>query len=157
LNPADARQVHATIAVDRTTPIRSDTAVTIDFQGLTGSPVVALAGGTSDQRLASKKGEPPLLVADAAAGQSMSQAARDALRRLDGMLTDNTQPLRNMVANLETFSGALARNSDHVDAIVAGLERMTGGPAARARIVTYDLTSPSSPNASGVPLTAQLA
>ena len=33
--------------------------------------------------LAAAKGEPPVLVADPAAGQSMSQAAREVLRRLD--------------------------------------------------------------------------
>ena len=77
LNAADPRQVHATIAVDRSTPVRLDTTVTIDFQGLTGSPVIALAGGNSQQPLTSTKGEAPLLVADAAAGQSMSQAARE--------------------------------------------------------------------------------
>src|SRR6516165_3773867 len=38
LDPAEPRQVHAIIAIDRTTPIRADTTVSIDFQGLTGSP-----------------------------------------------------------------------------------------------------------------------
>lgn len=145
LSPADPRQVHATIAVDRSTPVRLDTAVTIDFQGLTGSPVIALAGGKSKQGLLPGKGEAPLLVADTTAGQSMSQAARDTLRRLDGILTENAQPLRSMIGNLDTFSGALARNSDRLDGIVAGLERMTGGSAAKARLVTYDLTIPHVP------------
>ena len=35
--------VHATIAVEEHTPIRSDTKVGLDFQGLTGVPVVALS------------------------------------------------------------------------------------------------------------------
>jgi len=156
LNPADPRQVHAIIAIDRTTPIRADTAVSIDFQGLTGSPVIALAGGTSNQRPTSNKGEPPLLVADPSAGQSISQAARDVLRRLDGVLAENAQPLRSTIGNLETFSGALARNSDRVDTIVAGLERMTGGAAAKARLMSYDLTSPSAPHAAGAAIPAQL-
>ena len=59
------RQVLATIAVDRTTPVRADTFVTIDFQGLTGSPVIALAGGMSKQPLATTKSGIPLLIADA--------------------------------------------------------------------------------------------
>ena len=131
LNPADPRHVQATIAIDRSTPIRLDTRVTIDFQGLTGSPVIALAGGSSNQSLVSSNGEAPLLVADATAGQSMSQAARETLRRLDGILAENAQPLRSVLGNLDTFSGALARNSDRMDGIVAGLERMTGGAAPR--------------------------
>jgi phospholipid/cholesterol/gamma-HCH transport system substrate-binding protein len=156
LNPADPRQVHAMIAIDRATPVRVDTAVSIDFQGLTGSPVIALAGGTSDQRLASNKGEPPLLLAEENAGQSMSQAARDVLRRLDGVLAENAQSLRTTIGNLETFSGALARNSDRVDTIVAGLERMTGGAAAKGRLMSYDLTIPSPPHVSAPLIPVQL-
>jgi len=142
LDASRPRQVQAKISIDRSTPVRADTAVTIDFQGLTGSPVIALTGGVSPSPLTAAKGEVPLLVADPAAGQSMSQAARDALRRLDTVVAENAQPLRSMIANLDTFSGALARNSNRLDGIVAGLERMTGGAAAKARLATYDLTAP---------------
>ena len=62
----------------------------------------------------------------------MTNAARDTLRRLDTVLTDNAEPLRNTMANLNTFTGALARNSDKLDGIVAGLERLTGGGTANA-------------------------
>jgi phospholipid/cholesterol/gamma-HCH transport system substrate-binding protein len=156
LNSDNPRQVQATIAVDRGTPVRADTAVGIDFQGLTGSPVIALTGGSSTSPLAGASGEPAVLVADPAAGQSMSQAARDVLRRIDGVLAENAQPLRNMIANLDTFAGALARNSDRLDGIVAGLERMTGGAAARARAVVYDLTVPRTPAVPEKTLAAQL-
>src|ERR1051326_9576697 len=40
LNPTNARQVVATIAVEPKTPIRADTTVSLDFQGLTGSASV---------------------------------------------------------------------------------------------------------------------
>jgi phospholipid/cholesterol/gamma-HCH transport system substrate-binding protein len=137
------RQVEATIAVDRDTPMRADTAVGIDFQGLTGSPVIALTGGTSTSPLAAPGGETAVLVADPAAGQSMSQAARDVLRRMDRVLAENADPLRNTIGYLETFSGALARNSEKLDGIVAGLERLTG--AGRGRTQGYDLTVPRVP------------
>src|SRR5262245_5754194 len=156
LDATAPRQVHVTIAVIRNTPVRADTAVFIDFQGLTGSRVVALAGGKSDQPLAAIKSAPPLLLADATAGQSMSQAARDVLRRLDGMLTQNAEPLHSMIGNLEIFSGALARNSDRLDGIVAGLERMTGGGAAKKGLVSYDLTGPSTPRGATTPSLVQL-
>jgi phospholipid/cholesterol/gamma-HCH transport system substrate-binding protein len=140
LNEADARQVLATIAVERSTPIRADTTAGIDFQGLTGSPVIALTGGTSKEALAPAKGALPLLIAEPGAGHSMSQAARDALKRLDGLLADNAHPLKSTLANLDTFTTALARNSDRVDGIVAGLERITGG--GKARVLTYELSVP---------------
>jgi phospholipid/cholesterol/gamma-HCH transport system substrate-binding protein len=71
----------------------------------------------------------------------MTNAARDALKRLDSILSDNSEPIRSTIANLNTFSGALARNSDKLDEIVAGLARLTGGSASAVRVV-YDLTAP---------------
>ncbi|NJO35146.1 MAG: MCE family protein, partial [Rhodospirillales bacterium] len=141
LDSTSPRQVLVAIAVESTTPVRADTVVSIDFQGLTGSPVIALVGGASREPLPKLAGL-PLLRADDLAGQSMSGAARDVLRRLDAILTDNAQPLKTMIGNLDTFAAALARNSDKLDGIVAGLERMTGG-AAKSRLATYDLSRPA--------------
>ena len=46
LAPDSPRRVDATISVASTTPVRSDTKVGLEFQGLTGVPVIALEGGT---------------------------------------------------------------------------------------------------------------
>lgn len=139
LDPAQPRQVRATISIDRSAPVRKDTEVSIDFQGLTGSPVIALTGGSTAEPPTAVKGELPLLTARSDAGETMSQSARGVLRRLDTILAENAKPLREMLANVDTFAAALARNSDKVDGIVAGLERMTGGAAARARTPTFNL------------------
>lgn len=141
LDSTSPRQVLVTIAVDSATPVRGDTLVSIDFQGITGSPVIALVGGASQEPLPRLAGF-PLLRADDLAGQSMSGAARDVLRRLDTILADNAQPLKTMIGNLDTFAAALARNSDKLDGIVAGLERMTGG-VAKSRLIMYDLNTPA--------------
>src|SRR5258708_27253893 len=77
LAPDNPRRVDATISVASTTPVRSDTKVGLDFQGLTGVPVIALEGGV----MLSNSGAVPTLIADPGAGQSTTQAARDALRR----------------------------------------------------------------------------
>lgn len=135
LAPDDPRRVNATIAVTSTTPVRADTKVGLEFQGLTGVPVIALEGG---QKL-DDAGPVPTLIAEAGAGQSMTQAARDALRRVDAVLEDNSEPLKNTIANLQVFSEGLARNTGKLDGIVAGLERMTGGGATPAQKVVYDL------------------
>ena len=74
----DPRRVDATISIASVTPVRSDTKVGLDFQGLTGVPVIALEGGTRKT-----SAEVQTLIAEAGAGQSMTQAARDALRRVD--------------------------------------------------------------------------
>jgi phospholipid/cholesterol/gamma-HCH transport system substrate-binding protein len=129
--------VHATIAVAAHTPVRADTKVGLDFQGLTGVPVVSLEGGDSPDAPQLKGA----LVAEKGAGQSMTQAARDALRRVDTVLSENATPLHDAIGNIGTFAEALARNSSRLDGIVAGLERMTGG-GNPPRKVMYDLSAP---------------
>lgn len=145
LDPAAPRDVVVDIAIERQTPLRADTRAGIDFQGLAGAPVVALAGGTPQLPLLSEAnaaatGEPPQLIAEKNAGQGVTQAARDVLRQIDTVITDNATPLRNTIANVEKFSEALARNTGKVDGIVAGIERFTGGGAkVPTRII--DLTA----------------
>lgn len=142
LDPSNPKRVSVTIGVEPGTPVRSDTTVGMDFQGLTGSPVIALVGGTSGEPVVRKPGQLPLLIADPLSAQSMSQAARDTLRRFDAVLADNTQPLKSMIGNLDRFAAALGRNADRLDGIVAGVERMTGGGAAKAKLAVFDLAVP---------------
>src|SRR6266849_1634187 len=135
LAPDSPRRVNATISVSSTTPVRSDTKVGLEFQGLTGVPVIALEG----RMLLANSGEVPTLIAEPGAGQGMTQAARDALRRVDSVLAENSEPLKNTIANLQVFSEGLARNTGKLDGIVAGLEKMTGGGASTAPKIAYDL------------------
>jgi phospholipid/cholesterol/gamma-HCH transport system substrate-binding protein len=137
LSADDPRRVTATIAVAPSTPVRADTQAGLEFQGLTGVPVITLRGGS-----AGAPAQPGLvLVADPSSGQSMTQAARAALQRVDAVLSENATPLRETIGNINTFAGALARNSEKVDGIIAGLERMTG--AAPPLPPAYDLVAPT--------------
>lgn len=140
---ADAPQdVIATIAVARGTPIRSDTVVNIETQGLTGGAAVALKGGSASSPLAAGEGgTPALLIAAPQAGQDWTQAARDAFQRVDDILQQNSESLHSAIKNIDTFADALARNSDKVDGILAGLERMTGGSSNPAQQPIYDLSA----------------
>ncbi|UPK38517.1 ABC-type transport auxiliary lipoprotein family protein [Bradyrhizobium sp. 186] len=150
--PDNSRFVNATISVASATPVRADTKVGLDFQGLTGVPVVTLEGGM----IVAKSGEPLTLIAEAGAGQSMTQAARDALQRVDTVLEDNSGPLKDTIANFKTFSDGLARNTGKLDGILAGLEKMTGG-GAPAQKITHDLRAPQDVRPAGKTLSASLA
>ena len=143
LNPDNPREVTAAISVVAGTPVRADTRAGLEFQGLTGVPLISLLGGDAGAApLTSSKTEPAILIADPTAGQSMTEAARQALRKLDALLADNSDSLHSAIANLNTFTGALARNSDRVDSILTSLEHMAGGGAPKAAPVIYDLTAP---------------
>jgi phospholipid/cholesterol/gamma-HCH transport system substrate-binding protein len=152
LAPDNPRRVNATMSVSSTTPVRSDTKVGLEFQGLTGVPVIALEGGT----LSKESGEVPTLVAEPGAGQGMTQAARDALRKVDAVLSENSEPLRDTIANFRTFSEGLARNTGKLDSILAGLEKMTGG-GTPAQKMTYDLRAPQNPGKASSALKGKLA
>lgn len=132
------RQVEATIAVASTTPVHADTTVGLDFQGLTGVPVIALEGGKEVGASTSTQ----TLVANSAAGQSMTQAARNALGRIDTVLAENAEPLKSTIANLKIFSESLAKNTGGLDSIVAGLVKMTGGGEPAVPKPVYDLSIP---------------
>ena len=142
LNADAPQEVIATIAVVNGTPIRADTQVNIETQGLTGGAAVALRGGSSTSLLATGEGgAPPTLLAAPQAGQDWTQSARDAFQRVDQVLAENSVALNSAITNIDTFSDALARNSDKVDGILAGLERMTGGGTSQADIPVYDLSA----------------
>jgi phospholipid/cholesterol/gamma-HCH transport system substrate-binding protein len=142
LNPDDPRQVIATLSLDPTTPVKADTQAGLVSQGLMGAPSIALRGGTPTAPPPTSTGGVPVLKADPAASQDLSEAAREALRRLDTLIADNSEPLHGILANLGPFSEALARNSGRLDRILEALERLGGGgpPKAPARI--YDLSAP---------------
>ncbi len=141
LNADDPGMVSATVAVTTDTPVRADTHVSLEFQGLTGAPVVTMEGRAKTAPFPASAGV-PVLTADPAAGVSMTQAARDALLKLQNLLAENSEPLHSTLNNLNTFSAALARNSDRLDSIITGVERLTGTGPAAAPPVIYDLTAP---------------
>jgi phospholipid/cholesterol/gamma-HCH transport system substrate-binding protein len=135
--------VIATIAVQSDTPVRSDTRVGLDFGGLTGTASIALYGGAAaSPPLEAADAELPTMVADAAAMQDWTDAARGAFGRVDRIMTDNSEALHEMISNINTFAEALARNSDRIDKIVAGLERFSANSAAGPPTV-YDLAAPT--------------
>ena len=135
LNPQNPRQVIATILVDKSVPVRTDTRVGLDFQGLTGIASISVKGGSADAPpLAGENGQPATLIADPTATQDVTATIRDVaanagalVRRVDDMLVENRDTLKTTLGNLESFSGMLARNSERLDRIMAGLENFTSG------------------------------
>jgi phospholipid/cholesterol/gamma-HCH transport system substrate-binding protein len=135
LNPRNPRQVIATVNIDKSVPVRTDTRVGLDFQGLTGIAAISVKGGAADApALTGQNGEPATLIADPSATQDVTATIRDVaanagalVRRVDDILSDNRESLKTTLGNLESFSATLARNSERLDRIMAGLENFTGG------------------------------
>ena len=126
LDAKHSGQVVADIAIDRKVPVHKDTDVGIRFQGLTGIAALSLTGGTaSSPTLSGTRDHPAELVAPVAAGQDVTQTARDVLGRLDQLLSDNQKALHTALANVNAFTGALARNSKHIDDTLANVDKFS--------------------------------
>jgi phospholipid/cholesterol/gamma-HCH transport system substrate-binding protein len=167
LDPKDPKQALATISVDANTPVRADTQVSLDTQGLTGIAVLALRGGSAAAGpVTAKLGDIPVLTAGSSASQDMMAAARDVARRIDSVLAENQEALKNSLRNIETFtevlsdvlsknsdsitstiksfektatnvetfSETLARNSEKIDRIMAGVDNLIGGPDGKGDV-----------------------
>jgi phospholipid/cholesterol/gamma-HCH transport system substrate-binding protein len=128
LNPEKPQQVIATVSVDKSVAVRADTEVGLEFQGLTGIAVIALKGGSvTSPVLVGSKENPPVLTAPPGATQDVTQTAREALRKVQEFIEENQQSFHSALDNIDKFTGALARNSERIDRITAGLENLTGG------------------------------
>lgn len=142
LNADAPAEVSVEISVDATAPVREDTKVELAFQGLTGGAAVLLKGGSiASPTLTPGPNGVRALTAPPGATQDMTQSARVVLQRLDGILQENAEPLKETMAGLSTFSAALARNSDKLDSIVAGLAQLAGA-GSKANPISYDLSIP---------------
>ncbi|MBN9063111.1 MAG: mammalian cell entry protein [Rhizobiales bacterium 65-9] len=123
LLPEDPRRVVAKIEVDPSTPVRSDTRARLEYQGLTGVAAIQLSGGEpGSQPLMGADGQPPTIFADRSdfqdimeTVQRLSRRTDDILNRVERVVADNEQPLNQTVKNIETFTNALAANSDGID------------------------------------------
>jgi phospholipid/cholesterol/gamma-HCH transport system substrate-binding protein len=126
LDPKDPKQALATISINTDTPIRADTEVSLDSQGLTGIAVLALRGGSAAAGpLTAKQGDMLLLTAGSSASQDMMAAARDVARRIDALLADNQDAIKKSLRNIETFTDMLSKNSESLQASVRNIETFT--------------------------------
>jgi phospholipid/cholesterol/gamma-HCH transport system substrate-binding protein len=142
LDPKDPKNSLATISIDATTPVRADTEVALDSQGLTGIAVLALRGGSASAGpLTAKSEDIPLLSAGSSASQDMMAAARDVARRIDAVLIENQQTLKNSLKNIETFTEMLAKNSDSLSKSVKNIETFTDALAKNSEKVDRILVS----------------
>jgi phospholipid/cholesterol/gamma-HCH transport system substrate-binding protein len=133
LDPRNPRQVAATISVSVTTPVRTDTKAGLNFQGLTGIASLALRGGDPNASvLVPPAGEKtPQIATDPEASQDITEAAREVLRKVESVVTENQESLRAAIKNIDSFTAVLARNSDRFDHILGGFDQLVGGTEAK--------------------------
>lgn len=124
----DPSRVSVQIAVDPTTPMRTDTRARLDVQTLTGAASIQLTGAAGNApALQNPDGRgAPTIFADRSDFQDLMETAQRLAGRIDGIigrvdkfLAENEAPLSNTLRNVEGFSKALNDNSPAVSSFIS--------------------------------------
>lgn len=136
IDERDLSRIIATIQVDPQPSIRTDTKAQLQFTGITGVGIIQLWGGSLDApALDDAWDQPglPTLMAERSQFQDLMEGAQSLLTRLDAiadtaeaLFEGNREAVGATIRNLETFTGALAENSDEIATFLAD-----AGSAAR--------------------------
>jgi phospholipid/cholesterol/gamma-HCH transport system substrate-binding protein len=121
------RRVVALAMVENNAPLRKDTLVGLEFQGLTGVAAISLKGGeeTAPPVPVGEDGI-PVLTADPGALQDVTEAIRGTLQNINRVVSDNQEAVKNSLRNLEAFTSSLARNSEKIDDLMLKVEGVMG-------------------------------
>ncbi len=118
------RRVVALAMIDNA-PVRNDTQVGLEFQGLTGVAAIALKGSSLDAPpVAAADDGVPTLTADPNALQDITEAVRATLQNINRVVAENQESVRNSLRNVEAFTASLAGNSEKIDSIVRKTDSM---------------------------------
>jgi phospholipid/cholesterol/gamma-HCH transport system substrate-binding protein len=126
------RKVVAEVRVATNAPIRKDTVVGLEFQGLTGIAAISLIGGESPEPpTPSETDGIPTLTADL----SEIQSIRDTLHNVDRILVGNQTTIKDGLLSFETYTASLASRGEAIDnAIAKANDAFAGFNSAIARI-----------------------
>lgn len=122
--------------IDRMTPITKSTQADIGLAGLTGQANIELKGADPKEvkllDQAEKEGKVAEIIANPSAVTNLLQTAQNIFTRADKVLTelegftkDVRAPLTQTVKNVETFSDALAKNSDGIDKFLSAVSSLS--------------------------------
>jgi phospholipid/cholesterol/gamma-HCH transport system substrate-binding protein len=109
-------KIVAMVLLDNSAPIRKDTVVGIEFQGLTGVAAISLVGGAP--------AAPPVpLDADGipvlSADWSEQQSITDTLHNVDRLIVDNQSTIRDGLLSFESYTASLKSKGEAIDRVMA--------------------------------------
>ncbi|WP_426440219.1 MlaD family protein [Bradyrhizobium genosp. P] len=122
----DHHRVVAMTRIENNAPIRKDTEVGLEFQGLTGIAAISFTGGSDGAP------PPPLgadgipeLTADPEGTMGVPEKLRRALRNVDRAITENEGAIKDTLRSFENFTNSLSGNGEmiagFIDAADAGV------------------------------------
>jgi phospholipid/cholesterol/gamma-HCH transport system substrate-binding protein len=128
------RRVVVLARIDNSTPVRKDTQVGLEFQGLTGIAAISLIGGSvAAPPVPLDQDGVPVLTADPDALLDVQEKIRVALRNVDRVIAENQAGVKDSLRHFETFTATLAGNGEHISTMIgradAAMAAIDGGLA----------------------------
>jgi phospholipid/cholesterol/gamma-HCH transport system substrate-binding protein len=118
------RRIVAMVMLDNSAPIRSDTTVGIEFQGLTGVADIALVGGAPAAPPVPRDPDGvPVLSAD----WSEQQSITDTLHNVDRVIVENRGAIKDALLSFETYTASLKSKGETIDNIVGKADAAVAG------------------------------
>jgi phospholipid/cholesterol/gamma-HCH transport system substrate-binding protein len=109
------RKIVALAMVENSAPIRKDTIVGLEFQGLTGLAAISLKGGdAAAPPVPLDEDGVPTLKADL----TEIQTIRDTLHNVDRMLVGNESTIKDTLLNFETYTADLTSKGEAIEGIL---------------------------------------
>ncbi len=118
------RKIVAMVMLDNSAPIRQDTMVGIEFQGLTGIAAISLIGGAAAAppvRL--DEDGIPILTADLHEQESIT----DTLHNVDRVIVDNQATIKDTLLSFESYTASLKSKGDAIDGILGKADNAFAG------------------------------
>jgi phospholipid/cholesterol/gamma-HCH transport system substrate-binding protein len=109
------RKIVAMVMLDNSAPIRKDTTVGIEFQGLTGIAAISLIGGAAAAPpVPLDEDGIPVLTADLSEQESIT----DTLHNVDRVIVNNQAMIKDALLSFETYTASLKSKGDAIDGIL---------------------------------------
>ena len=122
----------ARVRVDKDTPVKTDTSAELELVGFTGLAIIQFVGGSpSAELLKDTINGVPRLEADSSGFAAFLEGSGDIVAAANQLLSDeNTQAIGNILSNLETVSGVIAKNDEEISNAIKNVAIVTQDLAA---------------------------
>jgi phospholipid/cholesterol/gamma-HCH transport system substrate-binding protein len=118
------RKIVALVTLENSAPLRKDTVVGLEQQGLTGVMAISLVGGSDAAPPVPLDSDGvPTLTADLSEVQSI----RDTLHNVDNMLVNNRDVIKDGLLSFETYTATLAGKGDDIDRVLGKADAAFAG------------------------------
>jgi len=118
------RRIVVLATLDKSAPIRKDTVVGIEFQGLTGIAAVSLVGGAPAAPPVPLDADgTPILTADLSDQESIT----DTLHNVDKVIVGNAGTIKDALLSFETYTASLKSKAETMDAMIDKADNVFAG------------------------------